>query len=256
MNTKNAKIMSLRAAKERKQKKVALVLGALFVVLLVFQGPRTLKMLHGNGNKSPATTPSAAPAPASGTPATGTPASATPATATSSSTHLPESDVPPARKRSQLFSFELFDSKDPFVQQVSQDAGPSVTTAGTSAPTAASTAPTMSVTAASSSASATPPAHPAASSTSAASAGGTSKAAAVVIEVNGQRQAVSLSQAFPARNPTFKLVSVKGDLAMIGIAGGSLASGKGAIALRIGKALTLMNTSDGQRYELRLVSVR
>jgi hypothetical protein len=43
---------------------------------------------------------------------------------------------------------------------------------------------------------------------------------------------------------------------MIGIAGGSLASGNGSIALRAGRTLTLMNTSDGQRYELRLVSVR
>jgi hypothetical protein len=57
-------------------------------------------------------------------------------------------------------------------------------------------------------------------------------------------------------NPTFKLVSVKGEVAMIGIAGGSLASGNGSIALRAGRTLTLMNTSDGQRYELRLVSVR
>lgn len=256
MNTKNAKVMSARAAKERKQKKLLLVLGVLFIVLVAFQGPRTLKKLHGSGSTTPAPSTSQAQAPASGTPASGTPASgtATPAAVTSSSSELPESDVPPVRKRSQLFSFELFDSKDPFVQQVSQEASGTAGTSTSSAAAPAYSAAPATATAAPASSSTTPTQQPAASSS--ASTAAAPKAAAAVIEVNGQRQAVNLSQAFPASNPTFKLVSVKGDLAMIGIAGGSFASGKGAIALRTGKALTLMNTSDGQRYELRLVSVR
>jgi len=243
MNMKNAKVVSLRAAKERKQKKVALVLGGLFVVLLVVQGPRTLKMMRGSGSSAPAT------APASRAQA---PASTTPVATTASSTQLPESDVPPRRTRSQLFSFELFESKDPFAQQVSQSTA--------SAPVATAVAPPS----ASAQPAPTPagiePTAPAPSQTSSVAASNSgasaSKTAAAVIEVNGQRQTVELSQSFPAVNPTFRLVSVKGEVAMIGIAGGSLASGNGSIALRAGRTLTLMNTSDGQRYELRLVSVR
>jgi len=79
---------------------------------------------------------------------------------------------------------------------------------------------------------------------------------AAVIEVNGQPQTVGVSQAFPQASPTFRLVSVHGQAAMIGIAGGSFASGSRTLTLQLGKTLTLMNTSGGQRYELRLVSVR
>ncbi len=74
--------------------------------------------------------------------------------------------------------------------------------------------------------------------------------------MNGQSQTVGVAQSFPASSPTFKLVSVNGRLARIGIAGGSLASGGATVALQLGKTITLMNTTDGQRYELRLVSVR
>ena len=42
--------------------------------------------------------------------------------------------------------------------------------------------------------------------------------------------------------------------AKIGIAGGALASGAGTVTLRPGKPVTLVNTADGTRYELKLVS--
>ena len=246
MNTKNRKIASMRATKERKQKKLVLVLGGLFLVLLVVQGPRTLKMLRGSKSSTPATAPASKP---------GTPATVTAAAAPVSSTQLPESDVPPRRTRSQLYSFELFRSKDPFAQQISETpAAPVATAAPAAVSSAAVSSPTGST--AVPGASAAPVQQPAASVASSDGGVPTSKTAAAVIDVNGQRQAVDVSQSFPALNPTFRLVSVKGNVATIGIAGGSFASGNGTVTLRAGRTLTLMNTSDGQRYELRLVSSR
>ena len=242
MNTKNRKIASMRATKERKQKKLVLVLGGLFLVLLVVQGPRTLKMLRGNNSPTPAAAPATNP---------GMPASVTAVAVPVSSTQLPESDVPPRRTRSQLYSFELFDSKDPFAQQITETAAAPV---GTVAPATLSSS-TGSPTAPPATASAAPVRQ---SASVAPSSGGvsTSKTAAALIDVNGQRQAVDVSQSFPALNPTFRLVSVKANVATIGIAGGSFASGNGTVTLRAGRTLTLMNTSDGQRYELRLLSIR
>ena len=77
-----------------------------------------------------------------------------------------------------------------------------------------------------------------------------------VISVNGAAQTVQVGATFPTPDPAFKLVSLSKQGAKIGIAGGSLQDGKAAVTLRKGKPLTLMNTADGTRYVLRLVSVK
>jgi hypothetical protein len=59
---------------------------------------------------------------------------------------------------------------------------------------------------------------------------------------------------FPVASPVFVLVSLTKSSAKIAIAGGSLQGG-GTATLKKGRPLTLMNTSDGTRYVLRLVSV-
>jgi hypothetical protein len=59
---------------------------------------------------------------------------------------------------------------------------------------------------------------------------------------------------FPAAQPVFKLVSLSEGQAKIAIAGGALASGAPTVTLKLGKAVTLVNTADGARYELKLVS--
>jgi hypothetical protein len=184
-------------------------------------------------------------------------------------TSLEDSDQPPARKRTQLLSFDTFDSKDPFVQQVSQDETRATSTSGSgsgsAAPAAggatrtvvhipagdtggAATAASSYPTGTSSSASASAPTR------STAQAG--SKLSAAVVDVNGKQESVAVAQAFPKENPTFKLVSLTGGVAKIGIAGGSYSSGAQTVALRLGHTLTLVNTSDGLRYELQLVSAR
>jgi hypothetical protein len=72
--------------------------------------------------------------------------------------------------------------------------------------------------------------------------------------VNGSGETVSVGAQFPASNPTFVLVSLKRSSAKITIAGGTLQGG-GSVTLKKGRPLTLMNTADGTRYVLRLVSV-
>jgi hypothetical protein len=73
--------------------------------------------------------------------------------------------------------------------------------------------------------------------------------------VNGERERVSVGGNFPEADPVFRLVSVNKTTAKVAIAGGSLSTGDGAVTLTKGKKLTLMNTADGTRYELVLVSV-
>jgi hypothetical protein len=49
-------------------------------------------------------------------------------------------------------------------------------------------------------------------------------------------------------------VSLSSGAALIGIANGAYSSGAQTVSLKAGKTLTLVNTSNGIRYELRLVS--
>jgi hypothetical protein len=72
--------------------------------------------------------------------------------------------------------------------------------------------------------------------------------------VNGNSEAVAVGAQFPASSPVFVLVSLKTSSAKIAIAGGSLQGG-GTATLKKGRPLTLMNTADGTRYVLRLISV-
>jgi hypothetical protein len=72
--------------------------------------------------------------------------------------------------------------------------------------------------------------------------------------VNGAPESVQVAGTFPATDPYFKLVSLTKKGAKISIAGGSLENGAPTVTLTKNKALTLMNTADGTRYVLRLVS--
>jgi hypothetical protein len=80
------------------------------------------------------------------------------------------------------------------------------------------------------------------------------KTGAVTVSVNGTVQTVRVGASFPSSNPLFKLVAVAHGVVRIGIANGSYASGTQTVALTDGRTLTLVDTSDGVRYKLRLVS--
>jgi hypothetical protein len=74
------------------------------------------------------------------------------------------------------------------------------------------------------------------------------------ISINGRVQIVRPGTSFPSSNPLFRLVSVSKGVARIGIASGSYSSGAHTVSLVAGRSLTLVDTADGIRYQLRLLS--
>lgn len=218
-----ARAVDVKAAKERKQKKIAAVGGVLLVIVLFVQVPRMMRMMNSGEETASAATPSS-PAPAvDGTTPVPTSTVAVPATETVTT--------------ASLVSFSRFASKDPFVQQVKDETG-----GGTEGPAPASTegeepggdvlAPDGGTTA------------PPAAKTSA------------EIDVNGTTETVSAGTPFPAANPMFLLVSVSGKSVAIKVAdGGSFATGAPTLKLTLGKPVTLVNTADGTRFVLRLKAV-
>jgi len=76
----------------------------------------------------------------------------------------------------------------------------------------------------------------------------------VMLQVNGKTQTVRIGGSFPSSNPLFKLVSVSHGLVRIGIASGSYQSGAQTVSLVSGRTLTLVDTADGVRYRIRLLS--
>lgn len=225
-------------AKAKRQKIVAGVLGLVLVGVLIFQAPTILGVFGGSSSTAsepaPIPPPAATPAPATpGVPAAAPPASA-PGTSTGS-TSLVDSDPAPTAADGQLVSFDRFESKDPFVQQLDdtpngQPSSPSVP-AGTGAK-------------------AKDPDQDGADEQPAPQP--TPAADEATISVNGVKQEVPIGGTFPADDPIFKLVSVGKRTAKIGIVGGSYANGSQTITLtKGGKPVTLMNTADGTTYVLR-----
>ena len=262
MAKKNAAQDHLKA-KAAKQKKIAIGGFVLLLALVAIQGPRTMKMLNPPAPAAEATAPAATPGavplvpPTLSAPAVDTAGGAAPST---------DSDPAPPAAQGQLVAFGRFASKDPFRVQVSARAGPprtssDNTTPSGSTPSASTSTPASGSKAATAPASeptlpgnvnASPTSDPApVSGSTPTPTGGTSKA---MISINGKEEEVAAKAKFPAVDPVFVLVSLKPKSAKIAIAGGSFASGGGTVTLTLGKPLTLMNTADGTRYELRLVS--
>jgi hypothetical protein len=239
MSRKQQRMQDLREAKDRKMKRVAAALAVVLALVLAFEVP---KVLHsgGSGSAAPAatttaTTTTGAPATTSATTAPGTAAAAVPPV---TSAKLTTSDTLPKVGKSQLFSFSHFTAKDPFVQQVA--ATSSAGTAGTSgSSTSAAKNPSTGTTAAVT--------HRRSGRTLAVTG-------AARISVNGRVQVVRVGRSFPTANPLFRLVSVAGGVARIGLASGSYSSGARTVTLVAGRSLTLVDTADGIRYHLRLLS--
>ena len=235
-------------AKAKKQKIIAGVLGALLVGVLAFQGPRTLKMLHqSSASASPAATTTAA---TGTTGASGALAATAAAGSTAGGDGVNDPGVLPAPQSGQLLAFSRFRSKDPFTQQINiKCAGDTGSSGGCGTSGSGTTSPSGSGT--STKPSSSKPATPPASGTGVTAV----KPSSAEISVNGNTESVAVGANFPATNPTFVLVSLTKKSAKIGISGGSLEGSKQTVTLKKGVALTLMNTADGTRYVLRLVSV-
>ncbi len=235
--SRKRRMQSLRESKDRRAKRLAVAGGVVLAALLAWEVPHYV----GGGSATPApatSTPSAGAAPS--TPTATTPAGSAAAAVTPvAQTRLPSSDLPPRRTKSQLAGFSLFHGKDPFVPQITTTVSP--------------VSP--------------PPAGSGGHASSSSSSGGTGAGATVrqaaartlarsgsaTIEVNGASETVAVGAAFPRSNPVFRLVSLAGGVARIGIANGSYASGAQTVALTAGRPLTLVDTADGTRYVLRLV---
>jgi hypothetical protein len=237
-------------AKAKRQKIYAAIGGVILLGLLAFQVPRTLKMLH------PATDSSSS----SSTPAATTPSATTPIAAPSlgggnvtasvassaGGDGLVDPDAVPAPTSGQLLSFGLFRTKDPFRQQldVNGPTGAAGVTSGTSGTKTKQ------------------PKGPTGATGPKTSGGSTATVPPVrvvpttaVISLNGSPETVQVGGSFPSSDPVFELVSLTGKTAKVGIAGGSLESGAAAVTLQKNKPVTLLNTADGTRYVLRLLSI-
>ena len=206
-----------RAARERKQKIFVVVGGLLLVGMLAIQLPKIL-----GGSSAPEATPS-----------TTTDASGLPVPAPTNGAVAIVAATPETAK---LRSFSSFAAKDPFVQQVSTL--PPVAAAEEGATTKKDGGSTET------------PAKKFAT-------GKSSVAAMTIVTVNGARQVLEPGMKFPAADPLFVLVAEKPDsrAVVVGIAGGAYAGGAKTTRLRVGKPITLVNTTTGAKYKISLVSV-
>lgn len=250
-------------AKQARQKKIAIVGGVLFLAVAAFQVPRTLKMLKGPDPLPPAPAAVAAPS-AAAPPPTATPVAAgTPAPQPSTARIGVVDPAAPVPVTGQLVSFDRFETKDPFVQQLNEGAPAGGAPAPTPKPGPSPTSGTSVVPPTAAAPASVPPPKPAAPAptavpapTPAAAAPAPAKApASAVISVNGVQETVALKTDFPKLEPVFRLAALTRTSAKIAIAGGSYATGTQTVTLVRGKPLTLMNTADGTRYELRLLTV-
>jgi hypothetical protein len=249
-------------AKAKRQKIMVAVGGVILLGLLAFQVPRTMKMLNQKGVDAAApgsTTASTATTPSS-------PSGATSISAGVSEDGLVDPDSVPAPQSGQLLAFSRFRSKDPFSQQLDLTCAGGGTSSEGSAGSGCgggSGSDSGSTSAAPPAKSKKEPATPPSEGGSVAPAGPPAatapapapKPTTATISINGESESVSLGAQFPASNPTFTLVSLTKTSAKIGIAGGSFESGGATITLQKNKPLTLMNTADGTRYILRLISI-
>jgi hypothetical protein len=232
-------------AKARKQKIIAAVGGVLLLGLLAFQVPRTLKMMN------PPVEETSAPAPA--TTGTATDPLVAPSLSGGNATAavvtggdgIVDPDALPAAQSGQLVAFGLFRTKDPFAQQLDAtcDAAGGCSAGGTGSKGTTGSKGVKPSTGTAGEPKAKTPAPAAGTLTTA------------VISVNGASETVTTGSQFPASDPIFTLVSVSSKTAKVAIAGGSLEGGKATVTLRKSKPVTLLNTADGTRYVLRLLSV-
>jgi hypothetical protein len=247
-------------AKAKRQKIMVAVGGVILLGLLAFQVPRTMKMLNQKGVDAAA--PATTTASTASTPLASSPSDATSISAGVSGDGLVDPDSVPAPQSGQLLAFSRFRTKDPFSQQLDLTcAGGEASSEGSASSGCSGGSGSGSTSGTSPANSKKEPAKPPSEGGSVAPAGPPAattpapKPTTATISVNGESEGVSVGAQFPASNPTFTLVSLTKTSARIGIAGGSLESGGATVTLQKNKPLTLMNTADGTRYVLRLISI-
>ncbi len=251
-------VTSMAQKRVRRQKQIIAVGSILLLAILGFELP---KLLGGGGSNAVTAVTTVSPG------AVGVP----PAVALG---RLPATDrVVIQRDSNQLISFGLFQSKDPFVQQLSTTPSapspaaapapaPTPTTA-TAAPASPSTglspAPAIPATTPGASAPTGAPGAPVAQGTTPGTTTPAAPAAAptqALLSTNGVCEQVAVNGTFPANENIFRLVSIarNGKSVEVGVVGGSFDSGQSTATLKLGEKLTLVNTADGTRYVVELES--
>ena len=210
----------LQKEKEKKEKIILAVLVGLLVIVGAFELPKMLK--SGSSAKTAAQTTSTSPG------ATTTSGGVASSPATVSALPNPSSYEAGA---GQLSGFSLFSGGDPFGSAVKPSSG-TTTSATTSSNTNSTTSSNTNST--------TTTAHGA--------------YAGAKISVNGTSEGVLLKGTFPSASPAFVLKSVTAKQIMIGVNGGSFASGQGKVTIKKGKSVVLVNTVDSMRYVIKYVA--
>jgi len=255
--SRKSRMQDLRKAKDRRAK-IAAVGGVVVLAgVLALEIPKVMKHSGSSSPAPAATTTTASPGYSSATsaPATTAPGTAAAALApTTGSTKLPNSDVAPKRSKSELYSFSHFAGKNPFVQQVVD--ATAVATDGASAAATPTAAPSTSSSSTGAAASAGGSAGSSSGSVATTSSVRTlAQGGSATISVNGRPQVIRIGGSFPSSNPLFRLISISNGIAKIGLANGSYASGAQAVSVAAGRSVTLVDTADGVRYKIQLVSV-
>jgi len=247
--------------RDRRSKRLVIVLGVVFLAVAGIQGPKLLKQLKHHP-PAPTTAPSVAPTTAAGV-------SAVPAAPTVVAT-------PGAVNASkQLTSFSLLPFKDPFAAPLHGASGINETAAGDDEDAADSTDSGEVAEGETTTKAATQPAEtaatPAAATTTTTTTTTTAQPApaaptvkftlpppnAAVIKTNGNREVVAIGAGFPSAQPMFKLVALAKNKKgiRIGVLGGSFVGGIPTLLLPKGKTITLADQADGTRYVIELLQL-
>jgi len=216
-----------RADKQKdKEKKEKIILAALVGVLVIVGALELPKMLKKSSPSSAGTATQTSSTSPGGTP--GATAPSGPVAVGS----LPNQSSYEAGV-GQLSGFSLFNGRDPF-------GNVSTTPSGSSTSSSATTSSNTNSTTSSNTNSTTTTAHGA--------------YAGAKISVNGTSEGVLLKGTFPSASPAFVLKSVTAKQIMIGVNGGSFASGQGKVTIKKGKSVVLVNTVDSMRYVIKYVA--
>jgi hypothetical protein len=234
-------------AKAKRQKILLGILGVVFLGIIAYQAPTILSLFGGSSTEASSTTTPPPPAPVPVGPSTPVAApGAAPAPAAAAptgSSGLIDSDPVVAPETGQLVSFDRFESKDPFAQQIGK-------------PGSDSSAPPAPVPASPGGKAEDPDGFTQAPAPAPAPSAPPGAATTATISVNGTPHDVAAGGTFPSGEPIFKLVALTRTSAKIGIVGGGYSNGSATVTLRKGgKPVTLMNTADGTTYVLRLVGI-
>jgi hypothetical protein len=85
--------------------------------------------------------------------------------------------------------------------------------------------------------------------------GGDAAAGSAVFDVNGTSETVSVGSQFPTADPTFVLVSVGDNSAVIGLVSGTFEGGQSTMELAVGQEIEFVADPDNTHYTIKLNSV-